>query len=189
MLGMYSVLPLLKGWEWRLYAGTKIVERGKTVEIQRVNETGLVIGAVLTATDCQASAIVETQGAELRTETLEYNIEDFAQGGFFGPAPFGYVSRYLRPDPNSTAGYFVLSTTPGLYGSPLAFVPTLVLSLRLNELSTQSLATISAEVRAIVIVEKEKFIQSLRRLLDVNASLKIDPAFFSTGPAEFVEVK
>ena len=117
MLGMYSVLPLLKGWEWRLYEGTKVVQRGKTYEIQRVSETGLIIAAAMTATDCQASAIVEVQGAELRTETLNYNIEEFAQAGFFAPDPSGWVSRYLRPDPDSTAGYYVFSTTPGLHGA------------------------------------------------------------------------
>jgi hypothetical protein len=186
---MYSVLELLKGWEWRLYQGTKTVERGKTYEIQRVSETGLIIGAVLTATDCQASAIVQVQGAELRTETLDYNIEEFAQAGFFSPDPAGWVPRYIRPDPNSTAGYYVFSTTPGLYGAPLAFVPTLVLSVRLNELSTQNAAIISAEMRAIVIIEREKFIQSLRRLVDAKASLIIDPAFLATGPADFLEAK
>ena len=72
---------------------------------------------------------------------------------------------------------------------PLAFVPTLVLSARLNDLSTQGQATIYVEMRAIVIVEKEKFIQSLRRLQDAKASLLIDPAFLTTGPADFKEAK
>ena len=189
MLGMYSVLPLLKGWEWRLYQGTYTVKRGETVEITRVNETGLIIGAMLIADDCEASAVVNIQGAELRTETLEYSIEEYATVGLIESDPNGWVTRYLRPDPASTAGYYVLEVVPGLYGAPLPFIPTMVLNVRLKAASTQSQATISAAVRAINIVNKVAFIQSLRRLQNPNSALDIDPALLVIGPAEFHKVK
>lgn len=188
MLGMYSILPLLKGWEWRLYQGTKVVNRDQTVEISRVNETGLIIGAGLVSNDCEAAAIVDIQGAELRTESVEYAIEDAATMGLFSPDPNGCVSRYLRPDPASTAGYYVFEVVPGLYGATLPYIPTIVMKLRLRAGSTQSQATISATVRAINIVHKDAFIQSLRRVLDPNAPLDIDPALSAVGPSEFRKV-
>jgi hypothetical protein len=187
MLGMYSVLPLLKGWEWRSYQGTRTVTKGETVEVSRVNETGLIIGAELTTNDCQAAILVDVQGAELRTETLEIYIEDYATSGIFSPDPDGWVTRYLRPDPASTAGFYMFETVFGLYGAPLPFVPSLVMSYRLRNESTQNQATISAMVRAINIVDKTLYIQSIRRLLDANASLNIDPAFLAVGPAQFME--
>jgi len=54
----------------------------------------------------------------------------------------------------------------------------------LPETSTQTSATIRATANTIAITNKKLFIQSLRRILDANASLKIDPALLSVGPGE-----
>jgi len=185
MLGQYSVYPILKGWEWRLYTGTRTVKRGETVEIIRVSETGLMMAIEMATTDAYGTVLLEGQGAELRPETVEALPETYFVGGALNPDPVGYVSRYFRPDPASTAGLYVVIVGSGYWGSPLPFVPTVVVKLRLGIESTQSQADISVTGRAINVTNKPLYIQSIRRLLDPNSELKIDPALMVVGPADF----
>lgn len=189
MLGFFSILPLLKGWEWRLYQGTRVVRKGETVEILRASETGQIIGGILVTTDCYAGVIVDAQGADLRTESLEYYPEDYWLAGFTVEDPNGWVSRYLRPDPNSTVGYYVLEVAPGAHACSVPFVPTLVMKFRLRNESTQEQSQISVAMRGINITNKPLFINSLRRVLYSKADLAIDPALLSIGPADFKEDK
>lgn len=185
MLGQYSVYPILKGWEWRLYTGTRTVKRGETIEIIRVNETGLMMAIVVATTDAYGTVVVEGQGAELRTETIEAFPEDYFVFGSLNPDPVGYLTRYFRPNPASTAGLYIFLIGSGYWGSPLPFVPSVVVKLRLGIQSTQSQADISFVGRAINVTNKPLYIQSIRRLLDPKAELTIDPAFTAVGPAEF----
>jgi len=185
MLGQYTAYPILKGWEYRLYTGTRTVKRGETIEIIRVSETGLMMAIVVATTDAYGTVVVEGQGAELRTESIEAFPEDYFVFGSLHPDPVGYITRYFRPDPASTAGLYTFVVGSGYWGSPLPFVPTVVCKLRLREESTQSQADVSFVGRGINVVDKKAYIHSIRRLLDPNSELTIDPAFMAVGPAEF----
>lgn len=187
MLGSYSAYPILKGWDYRLYTGSRTVKRGETVEVVRVNETGLMMAIVLTTTDAHGAFILEAQGAELRNEVLEFAPEDFFVGGAVSPDPVGYLTRYFRPNPASTAGLYVLEIASGYWGSPLPFVPSVVVKLRLQEQSTQSQAEIFVQGRAINVADKASYIRSIRRLLDSKADLTVDPEFLTVGPVQFKE--
>jgi len=189
MLGPYSAYPILKGWDYRLYTGSRTVKRGETVEIVRVSETGLLLAFVLTTTDAYGAVILEAQGAELRNETQEYAPEDFFVGGAVSPDPVGYLIRYFRPNPASTAGLYILEIAPGFWGLPLPFVPSVVVKLRLQGQSTQSQAEIFVQARAINVANKASYIQSIRRLLDPKADLTVDPEFMTVGPVQFKEAK
>ena len=104
--------------------------------------------------------------------------------------PGGWVQRYFRPDPNSTFGiYMTAAFTGGYQGSTFPYLPTIKMRLRLTEDSTQVSTTVRALATVIAITDMKLFIQSLRRVLDAKASLKIDPALLALGPAQFAEAK
>jgi hypothetical protein len=63
------------------------------------------------------------------------------------------------------------------------------MKLYLPNESTQSSAYIYAYAITIAITDKKAFIQSLRRVLDPKASLEIDPALLTIGPAQLAEAK
>jgi hypothetical protein len=74
-------------------------------------------------------------------------------------------------------------------GNVLPYVPTVVMEVSLDALSTQSVATVNLWATTIAITDPEAFIKSLRRVLDAKADLWIDPALLALGPAEFKEFK
>lgn len=154
-----------------------------------MDETGLLIHIGLISTDAYGTLRIEYQGADLETQTLDFYPEYAEFAGAYGSGAIGInVVKYLRPDPNSTAGLFYLDGFMGGWmGATWPYIPTIKMSLFLPNESTQQSAYIYAEGFAIAITNKKAFIESLRRTLDPQSSLKIDPALLVTGLAEFKE--
>jgi len=138
-------------------------------------------------TDCYGTLIIAGQGAELETETFELYPEAYRTVGNFMPDPVGYLSRYFRPNPYSTAGIFQISLGYGYSGTTLPYIPSIVVKLHLPTTSTQSSAYIYGFARTIAITDKKAWIKSLRRIQKARADLWIDPAILTPGPAEFEE--
>jgi len=139
--------------------------------------------------DAYGTVMVDFQGADLQTISFSMFPEAFRAVGAFTQDPAGWVQLYRRPDPFSTAGlYYAAQLTSGYQGSLFPFVPTIIVKLYLPTESTQASAYIQGGAFSIAITNRKTFIRSLRRLLDANASLKIDPALLTTGPEEFFEV-
>lgn len=189
MLGQYNLLPLLKGWEYKLHEGQRLaVVRGAVpIEVLRLPETGWEMAVTLFTTDAYGTLIIEGQGAELRTEVLEVYPEEYRQAGLFATPALGCVTRYTRPDPASTLGLYQVVVAYGFHGTTLPYIPTIVVKLQLPDESTQSSALISAVARTVAITNKKLFIQSVRRVLGAKADLWIDPALLVDGPAEMEE--
>jgi len=185
---MFNLLPLLKGWEFKIHVAYRSsVVRGATpIEVLRIDETGWIVQITELTNDAYGTVIVDFQGADLQTRSGWLYPEGFRPLGGVVQDPAGWVQKYFRPNPNSTAGIFaVAQTTGGFQGSLFPYVPSVVVKLYLPSSSTQSSAYIDGSAGVVAITDRKAFIHSLRRVLDANASLKIDPALLATGPAQF----
>jgi hypothetical protein len=184
MLGQFGLLALAKGWEYKEHTVTQLLGRGQAAEIA-VSEMGWILQVVLLTDDSYGTLGFHYQGSDLETHYAEINAELTYPYGAFMPDPSGYISRYFRPNPYSSAGiYIVVWNTSGYYGSGFAYVPTIKARIRLDPLSTQSQATVSAYVATVAITDKEAFLRSLRLALQSKADLGIDLGLLTVGPAE-----
>jgi hypothetical protein len=186
MLGMFHLLPLLKGWEYKKHVLQADVRRGGSVELS-ISETGWLLLISELTNDCYGTVDVEWEGADLQTQTVSGNPESFAESAAFQQDPTGWIQLYRRPNPYSTAGIFLLVMFCGFQGLTLPYVPTVKLRVRLPVESTQEVAFIKLGALTIAVTDMKAFIRSLRRVLDAKASLEIDPALFVVGPAQFKE--
>lgn len=192
MLGMFHLLPLIKGWEYKTHSveHAAILRGAQPLEVLRMTEMGWIVTLFTFTNDVYGTVIFEYQGADLETQSMEVIPEEVAAAGAFAQPPGGMLVRYSRPDPNSTAGIFVVNAiSAGFYGSLFPYVPSIVIKLHLPKESTQSSAWIKGTALTVAVTDKKAFIRSLRRLLDANASLKIDPALLAVGPATFEKLK
>lgn len=187
---MFNLLPLLKGWEYKGHVAERmaVVRGADPIEILRLSETGWIFQILEFTTDIYGTLLIEFQGAELATRT--FTIYPEAYRGAWAHDPSGWAQVYFRPNPDSTAGiYSIGALGGGTQGSLFPYVPSVVLKLYLPEESTQETAYIWGGAGVVAITDKRAFIRSLRRVLDAKASLKIDDALLTTGPAVFKEVK
>lgn len=191
MLGMFQLLPLLKGWEYKVHLVYRTdVRRGAAPIELSISETGWLLALVESTNDCFGTFEIDAQGADLQTWSSKGYPEYAAGGGAVVQDPAGWVQLYRRPNPYSTAGLYVLVVdSGGFQGSPLPYVPTVKLRVSLPLESTQDSAYIALQSLNVAITDKTAFIRSLRRLLDAKASLDIDKALLAIGPAEFGDEK
>lgn len=184
MLGQYTLLPLLKGWEYRARSYTRTVQRGQTLEVAREAELGWLCAIVLQSNDCYGGVLVDSQGADLEIRRIELIVEAGRQAGAFMHDPAGWVQRYYRPNPNSTAGFYYAAISLGFHGSIYPYVPTTIVNLTLTEESTQAAATVTAGIQAVAITDPRLFMRSLRSVLGMPVILPIDPALLVPGREE-----
>ena len=188
MLGPYHLLPLLKGWEYKTFAGpVRTVTRGANpIELLRLpNELGWVRDIAFVSDDCYGGLEMSWQGADLQTKTGRWTAQAGYVMGALGPAdPGGYVQLYYRPVPTSTYGAFLtICTMEGMYGAPLPYIPTVIVRVYLGSSSTQETATVQAVSTAVGITDRKAFIRSLRKVLGIK-NMKIDPKLLSYGAVD-----
>jgi hypothetical protein len=188
MLGIYTLLPLLKGWEYKIHQIRRNVNRGAVEEI-RISELGWLLQIGVVTDDALGKFRIAWQGADLETKEFAFTPEDFRFWGSFVQDPSGWLPIYFRPNPNSTAGVYSVGFSMYAEGGTLPYVPTITMEISLKAESTQSSAFISASAITIAITNREAFIRSLRRVLDAKADLWIDPALLALGLTEFKEEK
>jgi len=76
--------------------------------------------------------------------------------------PAGYLTMYNRPNPLSTAGFYVLKASLGLSGFPFPIIGTnSTCETYLDQASTQNSALLVAVAQIIEIKDKRLFLQSL----------------------------
>jgi hypothetical protein len=186
---MFHLLPLLKGWDYKFHKVIRTVKRGESVKLD-IAEIGWLLQVSLVTTDCYGTAKITWQGAELQPTEAVWSPENARLLGAWAQDPSGWVQRYFRPNPFSSAGLYVLSAYTGwAEGSLLPYVPTVTMEVALPLESTQESAEMQLVLAVIVITDVKAFIASLRRVLDAKADLEIDPALLTIGPAEFKEEK
>jgi hypothetical protein len=185
---MFHLLPLLKGWEYKAHVAyrTNIIRGANPIEVLRIDEIGWLIGITEMTNDAYGTVMIDFQGADLQTFSYSIYPEAPRVLGALAQDPAGWLQKYFRPNPNSTAGlYLAVAFTGGFQGSIYPYVPSVVVKLYLPNESTEASASIQGYAWVVAITDKKAFICSLRRVLDANASLKIDPALLTIGPAQF----
>jgi len=187
LLGIFSLLPYLKGWEYKSHTVLRTVQNGVApLSLLSIDESGWLLLEVVVTDDAYGTFIIRYQGADLQTREDRLYPEAARVIRAFAQDPSGWLQAYIRPNPYSTAGlYYGCGFSGGFQGSAFPYVPTIVMSLYLDPRSTQASATVMGIAHVVAITDKKAFIHSLRRVLDANASLKIDPALLAIGPAQF----
>ena len=187
MLGMFNLHPLLKGWEYKIHPlQRREVIRGADPVQRIIRDEGWLIGITSLTTDCYGTFEIDWQGAELETKTISGNPESAIILGAVAQDPMGWIQRYYRPNPSSTAGvYLGVAFSGGGQGSAWPYVPTVTMKISLPTDSTQSTAFVNLVATVIAITDKKAFLKSLRAILGIKG--KIDPALFTIGPAVFKE--
>jgi len=191
MLGMFSLFPLLKGWEYKIHdvGYTNVIRGNPPLDVLKMEEWGWLLQILELTDDAYGTVDVSFQGAELETVSWTWFPEIMNQIGALAQDPGGWVQEYLRPNPFSTAGiYVVVAYSGGYQGSAWPFLPTTTISLRLPNDSTQQSANIRVIVGLVAITDRRLFIQSLRRVLDQKLSLTVDPKLLVAGSAVLEEV-
>jgi hypothetical protein len=189
MLGMFDLLPLMKGWDYKVKVYTREVTRGQIVEVDRVEESGWLMLLFFATDDAYGGVEIMFQGAGLNMfSTGVVNAQQQYDGGAVVQDPAGWVSRYYRPNPQSTTGaYFVCITTQGSQGSTMPHVPTSIIKMALDIKSTQEKATISLTTVRVIITDKKQFIRSLRAVMGMPTIQDIDPAILVAGTQEITQ--
>lgn len=189
MLGMFNLLPLMKGWDYKTNTWTRELIRGQALEVERVEDMGWLLFLSLATDDCYGGAKISFQGADLRpTDIADYYPKLLYDVGAIVQDPAGWMQLYYRPNPQSTAGaYFAGFTTSGFQGSTFPYVPSTVVQLFLLSQSTQAKATVSLTSIRVIITNKAQFIKSLRVLIGANTIQEIDPVLLSPGPSEITQ--
>lgn len=181
MLGMFNLHPLLKGWEYKDHAliRTAVVRGADPIEL-RVNERGWLMTIGLLSTDCYGTFKISWQGADLATREFSFNAEAALALGAVVQDPAGWIQRYFRPNPASTAGIFVGVVFSGGYqGATWPYVPTVIMQISLPTTSTQASAYINVVATTIAITDPKLFAISLRKIEGIKG--KIDPDLFALG--------
>jgi len=191
LLGIFNLLPILKGWEYKTHIAhrTSVIRGADPIKVLSIDESGWFITIFEFTDDAYGTLMIDYQGADLQTQSISIYPEAARVIGAICQDPGGWVQRYFRPNPNSTLGGYVFVYTPGYQGSLFPYVPTLTVKLYLPPESTQSSAEVQGVAGVVAVTDKKAFIRSLRRVLDANASLRIDPALLAIGPTPFAEAK
>jgi hypothetical protein len=165
MLGMFHLLPLMKGWDWQLtnYGLGETFVRGAVPREYPVQGSGWLMSVIVTATDSSARFTIIEKAPELTEFTNSYRIDSVETATLWASDPTGYAQRYLRPNPTSTAGLYVIQAFGGYgYGSTLPVLELSKIQLSLDPDSTQTSCSLVFQAYGVQITDAEKFIQSLR---------------------------
>jgi len=187
MLGQYNLLPFLKGWEYKehILIRTNIV-RGAAPTSLRISEQGWLKSIFVLSTDCYGTLKVSWQGADLQTRETYVDAEGALAIGAVAQDPSGWVQKYFRPNPASSAGIFVtVAFSGGAQGSVWPYVPTVIMEISLPSDSTQASAYVAAVAVTIAITNPKLFLQTYRSIMGIKG--KLDPGLFVLGPTPLEE--
>jgi len=184
MLGIFNLLPLMKGWMYKRHSASRTVKRGASpIEVVRKREMGLVYAMMAITDDCYGTLMLETQGADLQIKTESIYPELFRSLGMISQDPSGWAVTYRRNNPKSTAGVYIGLTTGGFQGSTFPYVPSIILKLYLPPESTQNSAYIKGIADVIAITDPKAWIRSLRLIQEAKPDLYINPALLAISAA------
>lgn len=181
MLGPFNLFPFLKGWDYRYRTWTRTVNKGQVIEVERIDAPGWLQSLGLISDDCYGGTLFEFQGSDLELQTFELTAELANSLGATMQDPSGWVQRYYRPNPASTAGIYVTSLGGGMQGFEQPYVPTTIVKLFLDDESTQDSATVQLQAYCVDVTSPTLFIRSLRSVLGMPVILPIDPALLEPG--------
>lgn len=162
------------------------MRRGQILEVERIEDMGVLHSLVLATDDCFGGISFSAQGADLSVISfLDVYPKSVYDSGAMVQDPSGWVQLYYRPNPNSSAGaYYAPLITSGFQGATFPYVPTTIIKLFLKAESTQIEALVAVGCLRVIITDKKQFIRSLRAVLGMSTIQDIDPALLVAGLQE-----
>lgn len=170
MLGMFNLLPLLEGWDYKRHiVEDDAVVRGvapmSVVKVDRIikKERGWLIMLNVESTDAYGTLIMQFRGAGGEVHKFRFYPEQGRIRGAYAQDPAGWLQVYRRPNPYSTQGmYIMICYSAGWQGTTWPFVPPVKMKLYLPKESTQETAFIRGDAFVIAITDEEAFKESLK---------------------------
>ena len=117
----------------------------------------------IVTTDAYGTVQIKVKGPGGTEHVVVLQPEYERTTGFILPDPSGYMSMYNRPNPLSTAGFYVITAPVGLYGGPLPIIGEATVESYLDVGSTQNAALLTAAALLIEIKDKRLFLESLAK--------------------------
>ena len=182
MLGQFNLLPFLKGWEYKVrrIVRDSVIRGADPIEL-RESELGWLMHIWVISTDCYGTLKITWQGANLETTEAPFYAERFMWAGALAQDPAGWLQKYFRPNPASTAGIFGSTYFSGGYqGAAWPYIPTVTMGISLPADSTQDSAYIEGVAFVMVVTKPKLFLESLRAIEGIKG--KLDPNLFVLGP-------
>lgn len=165
-MSLFDFLPFIDGWDYHVYSiPYNPIVKGSPVQKVKIEKKGWILQAVLFATDAYATIVINQHGPGGAIHSVAANPEFALTTGFVQYDPVGYLTMYNRPNPLSTAGFYVVALmSPGLSGFPLPVTRECVIEQYLDVPSTQNVALLSASALVLEIKDEPTFFSSVRRL-------------------------
>jgi hypothetical protein len=177
LLGMTSLLPLLRGWEYRGYvlpeSGLYTLTRGGTPAETHVQDIGWLLNVGFATDDCYMQLQIDYEGNRGKKLSTKIRPADAVAIGAIAQDPTGWVQRYVQPNPASSLGIYVLVVWSG-YGqnATLPYLRNTKVTISLTGDSTQAQAHAQATALGIIVSDPEDFLVSLREVYAIK-DLKI----------------
>ena len=159
MLDLISLLPLLDGWEFPTYTWSGTIEKREQRVIERKLRLGWVVGIDVITDDAFGSVNVEYSN---RTTGWYYPYGYYLYNLVYPPPAGTYSMLYSQPAPPDTAGLYTFSLWTSAY--PLPFKGHAAANAKLDDLSTQSSATLAISIMLFEIMDIDVFKASLKKL-------------------------
>lgn len=172
MLSPLNLLPILEGWDYRLYdIPSTTIQKGAPITIKEIEENkgwALTLGFV--CDDSYASLIGRWKGPGGQWWDFEWYPELLNTLAANQQDPAGWLQYFNQPFPPLTIGaYVVVAFSGGFQGSAFPFVPKLHLESYLRDNSTQDSAEIAVTLLNIEIIDEASFRKSLARIIGPRA--------------------
>jgi len=172
--GFFDFLPFIEGWDYHLYnIPFHTIVKGVPQQRLKIEKKGWLLNAALITTDALGSITLHVQGAGNIIHEATVSPEYALQTGYVQYDPTGYLTLYNRPNPLSTAGFYIVSMiSPGFTGSPLPYRNVKVETF-LDPASTQTGALLMAAALVIEVKDERTFLESLNNLGILNVKKEI----------------
>lgn len=176
MLGHFSLLPLLDGWNYSIVTiPATVLVKGPPQHLKTLTGRGWIESCAIICTDAYVILRMRLHGTRGKWWDLAYCPETAFTVGAFQQDPSGWLQLYNRPNPFSTAGLYVgIPFTGGYQGAPIPYVPEIILEGYLGDLSTESSALLTASADIIEITDEKAFTESYRTLMGLEISKPAD---------------
>ena len=161
MLGVFSLLPWLDGWQYRTWTLEDVVQRGDRPKETTIASSGWLNAIILATTDAYGTIRLLPQH---RNQAPTVNIYPAWPSGFGTviPTAAGCLPKFFRPDPARTFGSYVIMVGPE--SEALPFVSPSKVEILLGDSSTETSAYISIIAAGVELNDPTAFINSLAKL-------------------------
>jgi len=161
VLGTFSLLPWLQGWQYKTWTLEDVVHKGDRPKETTVSSSGWLNSIILGTSDAYGTIRLSPQHRNQSPPISIFPNWPYGLGTVI-PTAVGWLPRYFRPDPSRSFGSYVLMLGPESQNLP--FVSPSKLEIFLGNLSTEESAFISVLATGVELNDPTAFINSLAKL-------------------------